>query len=133
MSRKPRIPVKEDNYLQKAVTGVLVFTGLFVAAMIALFCIFQHTPDTLIQCVLGGGAIELILTMALQREKMKREDKKNAARHSDADRDDPYSLGESISDPDLEVEDWGDELLDDLLPGGGCGPDGTAGDGSGAG
>ena len=47
--------------LDKVLLTIGVFLGLFIIAMVVLFCIYQSVPDTLIQCVLGSSAIELLL------------------------------------------------------------------------
>lgn len=48
--------------LDKILIILGTFLGLFIIAMIVLFCVFQSVPDTLIVAVLGSGTSEAVLT-----------------------------------------------------------------------
>lgn len=59
------------------VRGVLIYWVLFVLTAWVTFWIKDSVPDTLIQYGLGGGAVELLVTGAIEimRDKMNKEDK----------------------------------------------------------
>ena len=52
--------------IDKFVVGVIVYWITFVVTMIIIFCIKDSVPDSLIQFGLGGGAIELACTAAIE-------------------------------------------------------------------
>ena len=47
-----------------------VFWALFIIAMCVIFCIKGDTPDTLIQCVLGGSGVEIFALAAIKISKI---------------------------------------------------------------
>lgn len=57
------------------VVGVIAYWLIFVVTMIVIFCIKDKVPDTLIQFGLGGGAIELACTAAIEILSNKKEKK----------------------------------------------------------
>lgn len=60
------------------VRGVLIYWVMFVIVAWVTFWIKDSVPDTLIQYGLGGGAVELLVTGAIEimRDKMNKEDEK---------------------------------------------------------
>lgn len=63
--------------IDKIVRGVLIYWVVFVIVAWVTFWIKDSVPDTLIQYGLGGGAVELLVTGAIEimRDKMNKEDK----------------------------------------------------------
>ena len=63
--------------LDKIVKGVLIYWIVFVAIAWVTFWVKDSVPDTLIQYGLGGGAVELLITGAIEimRDKFNKEDK----------------------------------------------------------
>lgn len=59
------------------VRGVLIYWIVFVSLAWVTFWIKDSVPDTLIQYGLGGGAVELLITGAIEifRDKLNKEDK----------------------------------------------------------
>lgn len=59
------------------VRGVLIYWVVFVLIGWVTFWIKDSVPDTLIQYGLGGGAVELLVSGAIEifRDKLNREDK----------------------------------------------------------
>lgn len=53
------------NTIDKILLGLVGFLIGFTVSMIILFCIFQATPDTLIECVFACGASEAVITFAI--------------------------------------------------------------------
>lgn len=53
------------NTIDKILIGCAVFLGLFTLTMIILYCIFQSTPDTLIECVFGLFSGEAVITFLI--------------------------------------------------------------------
>ena len=62
--------------LDKVLLAVGIFIALFIIAMIVIFCIKGETPDTLIQCTLGAGGIEVILTAVITVFKIRNKQQK---------------------------------------------------------
>lgn len=64
--------------IDKIVRGVLIYWVLFVITAWVTFWIKDSVPETLIQYGLGGGAVELLITGALEiaRDIFAKEDKK---------------------------------------------------------
>lgn len=64
--------------IDKIVRGVLIYWVVFVIVAWVTFWIKDSVPDTLIQYGLGGGAVELLVTGAIEimRDKMNKEDNK---------------------------------------------------------
>ena len=46
------------------------FWALFIIAMCVIFCVKGSTPDTLIQCVLGGSGVEVAAITAIKISKV---------------------------------------------------------------
>ena len=69
-------PVKK---LDRIVKAVLFYWVAFVAIAWITFWVKDAVPDTLIQYGLGGGAVELLVTGAIEimRDKLNKEDKDN--------------------------------------------------------
>lgn len=63
--------------LDSIVRGVLFYWVIFVAIAWVTFWVKDSVPDTLIQYGLGGGAVELLVTGAIEimRDKLSKEDK----------------------------------------------------------
>lgn len=53
------------NTIDKILLGLVGFLLGFTVSMIVLFCIFQATPDTLIECVFACSASEAVITFAI--------------------------------------------------------------------
>lgn len=67
---------KKSKKIDKIVRGVLIYWIVFVLIAWITFWIKDSVPDTLIQYGLGGGAVELLITGAIEimRDKMNKED-----------------------------------------------------------
>lgn len=66
--------------IDKVLLGLVGFLLGFIIAMIVIFCIYQATPDVLIECVLTACTTEAIISFAiwwLKRKVNKRGDKTN--------------------------------------------------------
>jgi len=63
--------------IDKIVRGVCLYWIIFVIVAWVTFWVKDSVPDTLIQFGLGGGAMELLVTGAIEifRDKMNKEDK----------------------------------------------------------
>ena len=68
---------KPGKKLDRIVKAVLFYWVIFVAIAWITFWIKDSVPDTLIQYGLGGGAVELLVTGAIEimRDKLNKEDK----------------------------------------------------------
>lgn len=68
---------QKSKKLDKIVKGVLIYWVLFVTVAWVAFFIKDSVPDALIQYGLGGGAVELIVTGAIEimRDRLNKEDK----------------------------------------------------------
>lgn len=66
---------KKVKKIDKIVKGVCIYWILFVITAWVTFWIKDSVPDTLIQYGLGGGAVELLVTGAIEimRDKINRE------------------------------------------------------------
>ena len=53
------------NTIDKVLIGVVTFLIAFTVSMIIVFCFFQSTPDTLIECVFGCAGGEAVITFAI--------------------------------------------------------------------
>lgn len=71
-NEKPK-PKKID----KIVRGVCIYWAVFVALAWITFWVKDSVPDSLIHFGLGGGAVELLITGAIEilRDKVNKEDK----------------------------------------------------------
>lgn len=72
LSQKPK-----KKKIDKIVRGVLIYWIVFVFVAWITFWIKDSVPDTLIQYGLGGGAVELLVTGAIEimRDKLNKEDR----------------------------------------------------------
>lgn len=63
--------------IDRIVKAVLFYWIIFVVVAWVTFWVKDSVPDTLIQYGLGGGAVELLITGAIEifRDKLNREDK----------------------------------------------------------
>lgn len=63
--------------LDLIVRGVLFYWVIFVTVAWVTFWVKDSIPDTLVQYGLGGGAVELLVTGAIEimRDKLNKEDK----------------------------------------------------------
>ena len=63
--------------IDRIVRGVLIYWVVFVTVARVTFWIKDSIPDTLVTAGLGGGAVELLITGAIEifRDKLNREDK----------------------------------------------------------
>ena len=66
---------KPTKKLDKIVKGVLIYWIVFVSVAWITFWIKDSVPDTLVQYGLGGGAVELLITGAIEimRDKFNKE------------------------------------------------------------
>ena len=58
--------MKKKKKIDYFVIGVILYWLTFVTAMTVIFCVKDSVPDTLIQFGLGGGAVELACTAAIE-------------------------------------------------------------------
>ncbi|MBO7367771.1 MAG: hypothetical protein J6U24_04150 [Paludibacteraceae bacterium] len=67
---------KKTKKLDKIVRGVLVYWIVFVSVAWITYWVKDAVPDTLIQYGLGGGAVELLITGAIEimRDRFNKED-----------------------------------------------------------
>lgn len=74
---KCKAPKKKAKKMDLIIRGVLIYWCVFVALGWVTFWVKDSVPDTLIQYGLGGGAVELLVTGAIEifRDKLNREDK----------------------------------------------------------
>ena len=56
---------KRLNTLDKILLGLAGFLFGFIVSMIVIFCIYQATPDVLIQCVLTAAGSETVIKFAI--------------------------------------------------------------------
>ena len=63
--------------IDRIVRGVLIYWIVFVTVAWVTFWVKDSVPDTLVQYGLGGGAVELLVTGAIEimRDKINKEDK----------------------------------------------------------
>ena len=47
-----------------------VFMAVFITAMTVIYCVKGSTPDTLIQCVMGGSGFEALLMAGIRISKV---------------------------------------------------------------
>ena len=67
---------KKPKKIDRIVRGVLIYWVVFVTVAWVTFWVKDSVPDTLIQYGLGGGAVELLVTGAIEimRDKLNRRD-----------------------------------------------------------
>ena len=69
---------KKSKKIDLIVRGVLIYWIVFVTVAWITFWIKDSVPDTLVQYGLGGGAVELLVTGAIEifRDKLNKEGEK---------------------------------------------------------
>lgn len=69
---------KKSKKLDTIVRGVLIYWIVFVCVAWMTYWVKDSVPDSLIQYGLGGGAVELLITGAIEiaRDKFHKEDEK---------------------------------------------------------
>ena len=78
LERCKKEPAKtKPKKIDKIVKGVLIYWVVFVCVAWVTFWIKDSVPDTLIQYGLGGGAVELLITGAIEimRDKLNKEER----------------------------------------------------------
>ena len=85
ISRKNKTGIEQLRQLNKPkpkkidriVRGVLIYWVVFVTVAWVTFWVKDSVPDTLIQYGLGGGAVELLVTGAIEimRDRINKEDR----------------------------------------------------------
>ena len=77
IERLQQLNKPKKKKLDSIVRGVLFYWVIFVAIAWVTFWVKDSVPDTLIQYGLGGGAVELLVTGAIEimRDKLNKEDK----------------------------------------------------------
>ena len=64
------------NTIDKILIACAIAVIVFTITMIVIFCIYQVTPDTLIECVFACCSSELVLSFAIWAVKRHSKDKK---------------------------------------------------------
>jgi hypothetical protein len=69
----------EMNTIDKILITLASFVFGFTITMIVIFCVYQVTPDTLIECVFACCSSEAVITFAIWwiKKKANRKDKDN--------------------------------------------------------
>lgn len=64
--------------IDRVLLGIVFFLLGFIISMIVIFCIYQATPDVLIECVLTACTTEAVISFAIWwlKRKQSKEDKK---------------------------------------------------------
>ena len=77
IERLQKLKQPKKKKLDLIVRGVLIYWVVFVCVAWVTFWVKDSVPDTLIQYGLGGGAVELLVTGAIEimRDKLNKEDK----------------------------------------------------------
>lgn len=72
------------NTIDKILLGLVGFLIGFTITIIILFCIFQSTPDTLVECVFSLAGSEAIITAIIWyvKKKYTRRDKDGKTKES---------------------------------------------------
>ena len=67
------------NTIDKILCGLVAFLIAFIITIIILFCIYQSTPDTLVECVFTLCGSEAIITAIIRyvKKKYSRREKKD--------------------------------------------------------
>lgn len=70
--------------IDKILCGLVAFLIAFIITIIILFCIYQSTPDTLVECVFTLCGSEAIITAIIWyvKKKYTRRDKDGKAKES---------------------------------------------------
>ena len=63
-------PRKKWNTSRKVLAVLGAFLLVFIVTMIVIFCVKGSVPDTLIQCVMGGGSIEAVAMAGIEISKV---------------------------------------------------------------
>lgn len=74
---------KKLNTIDKVLLGLAGFLFGFIVSMIVIFCIYQATPDVLIECVLTATMSETIITFAIWWIKKKGQKKNGTEEKTD--------------------------------------------------
>lgn len=71
-----KLHISKPKKIDKIVRGVLIYWVVFVIVAWVTFWVKDSVPDTLIQYGLGGGAVELLVTGAIEimRDRINRRD-----------------------------------------------------------
>lgn len=77
IERLQKLNQPKKKKLDLIVRGVLIYWVVFVCVAWVTFWVKDAVPDTLIQYGLGGGAVELLVTGAIEimRDRLNKEDK----------------------------------------------------------
>ena len=77
IERNSALKEPKKKKLDRIVKAVLFYWVIFVSVAWITFWVKDSVPDTLIQYGLGGGAVELLVTGAIEimRDKLNKEDK----------------------------------------------------------
>ncbi len=77
IKRNTLLQKPKKKKIDKIVRGVLIYWIVFVSVAWITFWIKDSIPDTLVTAGLGGGAVELLITGAIEifRDKLNKEDK----------------------------------------------------------
>lgn len=77
IERLQEIHKKPKKKLDRIVKGVLIYWIVFVTVAWITFWCKDSVPDTLVQYGLGGGAVELLVTGAIEimRDKLNKEER----------------------------------------------------------
>ena len=70
------VEYKKMNTIDKVLLTLASFVFGFTICMIVIFCIYQVTPDTLIECVFACCSSELVLSFAIWAVKRHQNDKR---------------------------------------------------------
>ena len=62
---------EQMNTIDKILCGLVAFLIAFIITIIILFCIYQSTPDTLVECVFTLCGSEAIITAVIWYVKKK--------------------------------------------------------------
>ena len=74
---------KKMNTIDKVLLTLAGFVLGFTITMIVIFCIYQVTPDVLIESVFACCGSELVLSFAIWAVKRHSNDKKGQKKHED--------------------------------------------------
>lgn len=87
-NRRPKLKMTTIDKILLALAGFILG---FTISMIVIFCIFQATPDVLIECVFSCTASELVISFVIWWIKKRysnvrtiKEDKKNDGNNADS-------------------------------------------------
>lgn len=69
---------KKMNTATKVLIALGIYLGIFIQEMIFLFWRQGATPETLIQCVLGGGVVEVFVLAFIKVAKVRNRNKSDS-------------------------------------------------------